>query len=194
MAWFWFGPILYTDTAELWIADRAEKLAVDVAGIYVELIIAGSLSLWSYFSHQPVLSTYLWLYSLAIYFTAFKNLSPVREYDGYLILADMLDNYRLRKQAIDWLLNLLPLSFDKMRILGRHKAEELYWIATCIYLLLSTFIVFLILQLIFKMLSIESFLNLSTRYISLAVAMFLLFLAVRSLWREIKAYEIRQHD
>jgi hypothetical protein len=45
IGWFWFAPIVFIDTSDLWIARRWPRVAVDLAGISVNAICAGFATL-----------------------------------------------------------------------------------------------------------------------------------------------------
>ncbi|MEZ5925848.1 MAG: hypothetical protein R3D57_15845 [Hyphomicrobiaceae bacterium] len=83
-------PLLYTDVTDAWrLRSRREKLAIDAAGIIVELAIAGIATLlWVFLPEGPmrtavfVLATTSWIMSLAV------NLNPLMRFDGYFLLAD----------------------------------------------------------------------------------------------------------
>ena len=170
------------------MANQRTRIAVDVAGIYVELILGGCFAILSHFTNNRELSLFLWLFSLLIYYNAFKNLSPVREYDGYSLITDVLDYPGLRTVAIKWLLNKLPDAFNKLDTYRKHKAETAYWIACLIYMLLGTFIFFLLVQFSFSILSVKFIFGISTIYFSLILSVSLLVISTLSVWNEIKSY------
>ncbi len=105
-------PILYTDTTDAWrLRDRRQRLAIDVAGMAVELIIASIATLlWSFLPDGPARSaaffaaTTSWTLSLVV------NLNPFLRFDGYYILSDLVG-----------FPNLQPRSFA----LGRWRVREL---------------------------------------------------------------------
>jgi putative peptide zinc metalloprotease protein len=104
-------PVLYTDTTGVWkLASRRKRLVVDCAGIGTELIVASiATSLWLLLpdgylrSVVFVLATSSWLISLSI------NLNPFMRFDGYYVLADLIN-----------MPNLQPRSFA----LGRWQLRE----------------------------------------------------------------------
>lgn len=109
-------PMAYTDTNESWrLTDNRQRLAVSVAGIVTELIIAVWATLaWTLLpdgalrSAMFFLATTSWVATLAI------NASPFMRFDGYFILSDALDmpNMHARSSALarwklrEWLFGL----------------------------------------------------------------------------------------
>jgi putative peptide zinc metalloprotease protein len=97
-------PIFYTDVTDAWrLRSRGEKLAIDGAGIIVELAVAGIATfLWAFLPDGPmrslafVLATTSWVMSLAI------NLNPLMRFDGYYLLADAwrMPNLQSRSNAM----------------------------------------------------------------------------------------------
>lgn len=105
-------PMLYTDVTDVWtLGARRKRLAVDGAGIVVELILACfATCLWAFLPDGPAraavfaIATTGWVMSLVL------NLNPFMRFDGYYLFADFLD-----------IENLQPRSFE----LGRWRLREL---------------------------------------------------------------------
>jgi len=94
-------PMLYTDTGESWrLRSHRQRLAISVAGVSVELALAGLATLaWALLDDGPMrqmalyLATTSWILSLAL------NASPFMRFDGYFILSDILDFPNLHERA-----------------------------------------------------------------------------------------------
>lgn len=94
-------PVLYTDTTSAWrLKSRKQRLAIDVAGIATELMIASiATMLWVILpdgllrSVAFILATTSWIMSLAV------NLNPFMRFDGYYVLADLLNVPNLQPRA-----------------------------------------------------------------------------------------------
>ncbi|MEL6528728.1 MAG: HlyD family efflux transporter periplasmic adaptor subunit [Pseudomonadota bacterium] len=105
-------PVLYTDTTSAWrLTSRKKRLAIDVAGVATELMVASVATLlWVILpdgmlrSVAFILATTSWIMSLAV------NLNPFMRFDGYYVLADLLN-----------VPNLQPRAFA----LGRWKLREI---------------------------------------------------------------------
>jgi len=94
-------PVLYTDTGESWrLRSHRQRLAISVAGISVELALAGLATFaWALLDDGALrqaalyLATTGWVLSLAL------NASPFMRFDGYFILSDLLDFPNLHERA-----------------------------------------------------------------------------------------------
>jgi putative peptide zinc metalloprotease protein len=96
-----FSPSLYCDVSDAWmLPSRWSRLAIGAAGMYVELLIAaGSLLAWRLtgpgWGHELALHTYLVTTLTTILF----NANPLLQYDGYHMLADLVEIPNLRSRA-----------------------------------------------------------------------------------------------
>lgn len=94
-------PVLYTDTTDAWrLRDRRKRVAIDAAGVAVELAVAAVATLaWSFLPEGTprsiafFLATTSWVMSVAI------NLSPLMRFDGYYIAADLFGVPNLQPRA-----------------------------------------------------------------------------------------------
>lgn len=85
-------PMLYTDTNEVWkLTERRERIAVGVAGMVTELLLAMIATwAWLFLPDGPVragafiMATTTWIMALML------NASPFMRFDGYFILSDMI--------------------------------------------------------------------------------------------------------
>ncbi len=194
LGWYWFSPIVYADTSEIWRANRKQKLAVDIAGIYADLFIASVFMLFAAFYRDTEMFSLLWLISVFTYFHAFKNLSPLREYDGCFILMDLLGKQTLRSDAYHWLIQWRahPTKFKG------HFAEACYWAACLLYLILLFGFTYLILSSFLSILGIESVLGFSSQQIAITIPTLIFFLSLLSIGRELRhtklTFEHQAHE
>ncbi len=94
-------PMLYTDVTDAWrIKSRHQRMAIDAAGIIVELALAGLATFaWAFLPDGParsvafVLATTSWVTSIAV------NLSPLMRFDGYFLFADFVGINNLQPRA-----------------------------------------------------------------------------------------------
>lgn len=98
-------PVLYTDTNEAWkLRSRQQRLAIGAAGMLSELALASlALLAWNLLPETPawspirsgafLLATTTWLLTLAI------NASPFMRFDGYFLLADLLNMPNLHERS-----------------------------------------------------------------------------------------------
>ena len=160
-------PVLYTDTSDAWRLPRArDRLAVDLAGVRVELAVA-------------VLATLTWIvlpdggwrlgaFSLAAVswiMSLFVNLNPFMRFDGYHVLADALDLPNMQERAFAlarWRLSealFAPGDHPPERLSsGLRRTLILYAFATWAYrLIVFTGIAVLVYQATFKALGLVLF-------------------------------------
>ncbi len=96
-------PMLYTDVTDVWtLGSRRKRLAVDGAGVIVELILAcAATCLWAFLPDGPMravvfaVATTGWLSSLAL------NLNPFMRFDGYYLLSDFLEIENLQPRSFE---------------------------------------------------------------------------------------------
>ncbi|MBI1249272.1 HlyD family efflux transporter periplasmic adaptor subunit [bacterium] len=102
-----FTPAMYCDVSDAWLLPRRwQRVFVSAAGMYVELILAtGAFVLW-FFSQPGAVSD--WLLNIVLVCgvsTILINANPLLRYDGYYILADLLNLPNLSSRASEalWL-------------------------------------------------------------------------------------------
>lgn len=153
VGWYWFGPIAFTDTSDMWLSTRKPRMLVNFAGIYVDILTAGFFSLCLIFITQPYLQGVLWISALYTYISAFRMFSPLQEMDGYYILMDWVEKNRLRQSAVMWLVKEFSLFKPSIH---KHSAEVIYWVACIIYLFLATVLTLLVQTFVFSVLGIAT--------------------------------------
>ena len=119
IGWYWFGPIGFIDTSDMWLAGRWPRIAVSIAGPYSDVVLASIAALVSTQVESEVGRAVLWQISFAGYSSMFFNLSPLLEFDGYFILSDYLDRPNLRPSIMAWLGQELPRLVAERRQIGR---------------------------------------------------------------------------
>ncbi|XZE52097.1 hypothetical protein SH139x_003779 [Planctomycetaceae bacterium SH139] len=113
-------PCLYCDVSESWrVPVAGRRMAIMAAGIYCEWIIA-ALAFWVWFFSEPSL---LHLTALHLMFvcgisTFIFNANPLMRYDGYFVLADLLNQTNMRQRAKRAFDRLLIASWAKPRATG----------------------------------------------------------------------------
>jgi putative peptide zinc metalloprotease protein len=99
IGWFWFAPIAYVDTSDMWPTGRWPRIAVDLAGICVNVVCAGVAALAALLIGGGAWAAVLWQFVLVSWWMVLGNLNPLFEFDGYYALSDWLDRPNLRRQA-----------------------------------------------------------------------------------------------
>jgi putative peptide zinc metalloprotease protein len=94
-------PCLYCNVSDSWmLANKWHRAAIGAAGMYVELTIASLCTFVWWFTH-PGLLHFLCLNVMVVcsVSTLMFNANPLLRYDGYYILADLLEIPNLRQKA-----------------------------------------------------------------------------------------------
>ena len=104
LAFMMMTPMLYTDVTDAWrLKDRTQRLAIDSAGIAVEIGLACLATVAWVFMADGIarhfaflIATTSWIMSIGI------NLNPFMRFDGYYILGDLLriENLQSRSFAL----------------------------------------------------------------------------------------------
>lgn len=95
------APCLYCDVSESWrLPKRSQRAAIAAGGIYAELVVA-TLAAWCWMLTVDGLFNTLAMHTLLIcsISTLAFNANPLMRFDGYHILADILDETNLRTKA-----------------------------------------------------------------------------------------------
>lgn len=130
IGWYWAGPIAFTDTTDMWLSPRRERLAVDIAGNYVNFVLAGILAMIALVANNPTVFVVCWMLSLVNYFAIYMNLDSLLELDGYYLLMDYLDEPNLREDAVVWLVETFPTCLRNPSLFKKHKKEIIYWLVS----------------------------------------------------------------
>lgn len=169
IGWFWVGITCFVDTSDMWTATNKQRLLVNSAGIFIELVLAGILSLATLFVDNNLIAGLLWFFSFSIYLSSLLNLCPLFEFDGYYILMGIVNKPNLRVAAITWLAN----SFQNPTFLNfkLHRAEIIYWISCLLFMLLVAGLLYFIQDTLLRQFFPEYVFNL---YVWLLPTMFLI--------------------
>ena len=133
IGWYWFGPIAFVDTSDMWLSARWPRIAVSLGGPYASLLVAGVSSIVAAVAGFPV----FWQLAFLSYYVQLLNLNPLLEYDGYFILMDWLERPNLRRSCLTWLRNDLWKSLRDRGQLARHKLELLYGAGAILYVFVA---------------------------------------------------------
>jgi putative peptide zinc metalloprotease protein len=111
-------PCLYCNVSDSWmLPNKWHRAAIGAAGIYVEVVLASVATfLWWYSSPGLMNMLCLNVMFISSASTIIFNANPLLRYDGYYILADVLEIPNLRQKATsilnrkmgEWLLGLEP--------------------------------------------------------------------------------------
>ena len=96
-----FTPCLYCNVSDAWLfRNRWHRIAVSGAGIFVELLLAALASLIWWFTEPGVLNSICMNMMIVCSInTVLFNGNPLLKYDGYYVLADLVEAPNLATQA-----------------------------------------------------------------------------------------------
>lgn len=92
---YFFTPVFYNDSTHAWQLNNKQRLLIDVGGIYFQVLALIPVC-YLYIFHGSDVAAYLILVNLS---TILTNLNPLLKYDGYWILADLLNIPNMRRKT-----------------------------------------------------------------------------------------------
>ncbi len=115
LAFIVMWPVAYCDVTDAWkIPERGKRLAIALAGIAAELVIAGTALLgWGLTLPGTLNSVFFTVSSVSLASTLLVNLNPAMRYDGYYIFMDLMGVDNLQPRAF-----ALTLYLWRTRFLG----------------------------------------------------------------------------
>lgn len=138
LGWYWLRPILFVDTSDAWLANRAQRMLVDAGGILINLVLAGIAGFIALLSANATVAAVAWVFALWSYVAVLRNLNPLLEYDGYYLLMDALERPNLRGTSLGWIATGLPAALRAGTGLRSHRFELLYALGAVLYIVAIT--------------------------------------------------------
>lgn len=86
-----FMPVYFADVTDIWKLPKQQRIVVNLAGMYFELIYASVLILLGFIFNHPLLIILACIFSMS----SLRNLNPFARSDGYWILSDLLEKPNL---------------------------------------------------------------------------------------------------
>ena len=102
-----FTPVIWVDTSDAWFIPRSRRILVNAAGPLFNFVCAGVLGLVAALTDGRAQDLAVWLAVANLVSVAF-NLSPLLEFDGYYVLADLTNVNALRRKALRYAFAELP--------------------------------------------------------------------------------------
>jgi len=137
---YMLSPVMFADVSEIWKLKRKERLYVNFAGLYIEILIALVLAIIYLFTEEISL---IILCSMVL-LSFLLNLNPLLRYDGYWILSDLTNTPNLRKVSIQKLNLFISSIFRKSKT--DFSTKDLFLI---VYSIVSLVFIFMFLAFIF---------------------------------------------
>jgi putative peptide zinc metalloprotease protein len=129
-----FAPCLYCDVSDAWrMPSKWQRMAVSAAGIFAEMAIAAMATIiWWYAQPGVVQLVAMNIMIVCTVGTLLVNGNPLLRYDGYYLLADLVETPNLwqrsrevlRRFASEWILGEPP-SDDPLT-----RPSDRWWLAT----------------------------------------------------------------
>jgi putative peptide zinc metalloprotease protein len=107
IGWYFFAPVAFVDTSDIWAAARLPRVLVSAAGPYSNLVLSGMAALAALLPAPDGWQDALWSFSFIGYVLALVNMNPLLELDGYYIVMDLLEIPNLRARALAYLGSVL---------------------------------------------------------------------------------------
>jgi putative peptide zinc metalloprotease protein len=153
-----FTPCLYCNVSDSWmLASKWKRISISLAGVVVEIVLAAICAYLWWFSEPGLLNTLLLnMMFICTVNTLLFNGNPLLRYDGYYVLADLMEVPNLGQQSRSlvthylgkWFLGMPSLNDRALPDSGRWRVA-FYGVAAMIY---RVFIVFLILWFCYRLL------------------------------------------
>jgi putative peptide zinc metalloprotease protein len=100
IGWYYFAPVAFVDTSDMWPAAKLPRILVSAAGPYSNLVLAGTAALAALLPVPESIGEMLRNFSVMGYVLVLANINPLLELDGYYILMDLLEIPNLRSRAL----------------------------------------------------------------------------------------------
>jgi hypothetical protein len=134
IGFFWFSPIIYIDTSDMWLAPRSQRIIVSIAGPYAELAFGSLAALVAAFGSGGVRTGA----EEVAFFGVLLKFCPLLELDGYYTLTHLLDRPNLRRHSLAYLVDGLPGVIRRRESLRGHGVEVAYAFASLVFVGLIT--------------------------------------------------------
>lgn len=89
------SPVFFADISDAWHLSKNKRIIINLAGIYIELLISSLILSYIYITKNSNLVPSVY----AILFHVLINLNPFLKYDGYWIVSDLFGFSNLRSQS-----------------------------------------------------------------------------------------------
>ncbi len=111
-------PVFYTDVSNIWKLSRKQRLMVNFAGVYFQLILLIPMFLFVFYMNNTLFKYFIYIVNLNFLIT----LNPFFKFDGYWIVSDLLGVPNLRKRTIE----LIGYYYKKIRKIGVKEKPFLF--------------------------------------------------------------------
>lgn len=122
-------PVFYTDVSSIWKLPKKQRIIVNLAGVYFQLIMLIPIFLYYFATQSNITQYFIIIININLLFT----LNPFFKYDGYWIVSDFLGVANLRKRSKELISYLFKIFFrrpiyEKPYLLLMKKREKFFMI------------------------------------------------------------------
>ena len=132
------SPVFFADISDAWHLSKNKRIIINLAGIYIELLISSLILIYIYITKCSNLIPSVY----AILFHVLINLNPFLKYDGYWIVSDIFGFSNLRSQS-----NLKFKRLLNFKEISDFKAKD--WILAT-YSIISNILILVFIFYVFK--------------------------------------------
>jgi putative peptide zinc metalloprotease protein len=137
IGWYFFLPVGFVDTSDIWMEGRGPRAAVAFAGPYTNFLLSGLAMLLIPPLGDAGVRSALFQIATTGYVVGVLNLNPLMEFDGYYVLMDWLDVPNLRRKALAFVGTLV---WRVERPTGDRRLRRLYLAYGWLALLYTVFV------------------------------------------------------
>jgi len=141
IGWYWFGPIAFVDTTDMWLDGRRKRILVSCAGPAADLVLGGIAALAAVTVGGRGIATALWVIAVPSYLAVVANLNPLLEFDGYHVLSDALDRPNLRAEALTWFGRLMRGPTPGRQPRARERIDFAYSVGAILYIAFNVVVI-----------------------------------------------------
>lgn len=96
---YWLSPALFSDVSATWTLTRWQRVAVDVGGIYFQMLVCCLYGVLSVLTNSSALHLAFQIAIIVNIVAIVSSLNPIMKCDGYWIISDALCIPNLRRQS-----------------------------------------------------------------------------------------------
>jgi putative peptide zinc metalloprotease protein len=95
LGFYLISPVLYADVTDVWKLRQRERIIVNLAGLYMQLLLCTLAGIIFMFTYNGMALLFIYINLLSF----ITNLNPFFRYDGYWVLSDAVKIHNLRRKA-----------------------------------------------------------------------------------------------
>jgi putative peptide zinc metalloprotease protein len=118
-----FTPVYYADVTDIWRLTKRQRIIVNIAGMYFELIFCSFIALIAFLLGNSILL----LISITVCIHTLFNLNPFLRSDGYWVLSDLTNKPNLFFHSANKVKDIFRFLFLKKSI--QWKAKDIFLLA-----------------------------------------------------------------